>query len=91
LTEIYHLLGMKSFRDDLIDRMKTGWGRFVLASRKIAFPIKRRIICERKAVISFLMRRSIYICNLTREAIYTRGDAGTFIICNEAKEVCTSK
>jgi hypothetical protein len=23
---------MKSFRDDLIDRMKTGWGRFVLAS-----------------------------------------------------------
>jgi hypothetical protein len=32
LTEIYHLSGMKSFRDDLIDRMKTGWGRFVLAS-----------------------------------------------------------
>jgi hypothetical protein len=32
LTELYHLLGMKSFRDDLIDRMKTGWGRFVLAS-----------------------------------------------------------
>jgi hypothetical protein len=32
LTEIYHLLGMKSFRDDLIDRMKTGWGSFVLAS-----------------------------------------------------------
>jgi hypothetical protein len=25
---------MKSFRDDLIDRMKTGWGRFVLASSK---------------------------------------------------------
>ncbi len=25
---------MKSFRDDLIDRMKTGWGRFVLASGK---------------------------------------------------------
>jgi hypothetical protein len=24
LTEIYRLLGMKSFRDDLIDRMKTG-------------------------------------------------------------------
>jgi hypothetical protein len=23
---------MKSFRDDLNDRMKTGWGRFVLAS-----------------------------------------------------------
>jgi len=23
---------MKSFRDDLIDKMKTGWGRFVLAS-----------------------------------------------------------
>ncbi len=34
LTEIYHLSGMKSFRDDLIDRMKTGWGRFVLASHK---------------------------------------------------------
>jgi hypothetical protein len=32
LTEIDHLSGMKSFRDDLIDRMKTGWGRFVLAS-----------------------------------------------------------
>ncbi len=32
LTEIYRLSGMKSFRDDLIDRMKTGWGRFVLAS-----------------------------------------------------------
>ncbi len=32
LTEIYKLSGMKSFRDDLIDRMKTGWGRFVLAS-----------------------------------------------------------
>jgi hypothetical protein len=32
LTEIYHLSGMKSFRDDLIDRTKTGWGRFVLAS-----------------------------------------------------------
>jgi hypothetical protein len=32
LTETYHLSGMKSFRDDLIDRMKTGWGRFVLAS-----------------------------------------------------------
>ncbi len=32
LTEIYHLSGMKSFRDELIDRMKTGWGRFVLAS-----------------------------------------------------------
>jgi hypothetical protein len=33
LTEIYHLSGMKSFRDDLSDRMKTGWGRFVLASQ----------------------------------------------------------
>ena len=32
MTEIFHLSGMKSFRDDLIDRMKTGWGRFVLAS-----------------------------------------------------------
>jgi hypothetical protein len=32
LTEIYRLSGMKSFRDDLIDRMETGWGRFVLAS-----------------------------------------------------------
>ncbi len=32
MTEIYRLSGMKSFRDDLIDRMKTGWGRFVLAS-----------------------------------------------------------
>ena len=32
MTEIYHLLGMKSSRDDLIDRMKTGWGCFVLAS-----------------------------------------------------------
>jgi hypothetical protein len=32
LTEIYHLLGMKSSRGDLIDRMKTGWGCFVLAS-----------------------------------------------------------
>jgi hypothetical protein len=32
LTEIYRLSGMKSFRDDLNDRMKTGWGRFVLAS-----------------------------------------------------------
>ncbi len=38
LTDIYHLLGMKSFRDDLIDRMKTGWGRFVLASKYI--PLK---------------------------------------------------
>ena len=26
---------MKSFRDELIDRMKTGWGRFVLASDNI--------------------------------------------------------
>jgi hypothetical protein len=34
LTENYHISGMKSFRDDLIDRMKTGWGRFVLASNK---------------------------------------------------------
>ncbi len=34
-AEIYHLLGMKSFRDDLIDRMKTGWGRVVLASTVI--------------------------------------------------------
>jgi hypothetical protein len=34
LTEIYHLSGMKSFRDDLIDRMKTGLGRLVLASSK---------------------------------------------------------
>ncbi len=32
MIEIYHLLGMKSSRDDLIDRMKTGWGCFVLAS-----------------------------------------------------------
>jgi hypothetical protein len=32
LTKIYRLSGMKSFRDDLNDRMKTGWGRFVLAS-----------------------------------------------------------
>ncbi len=32
MTVIFHLSGMKSFRDDLIDRMKTGWGRFVLAS-----------------------------------------------------------
>ena len=32
MTEIFHLSGMKSFRDDLIDRMKTGWGRFVRAS-----------------------------------------------------------
>jgi hypothetical protein len=53
--------------------------------------MKRGILCERRAVISFLMRRSIYICNLTREAIYTRGEAGQFIICNEAKEVGTIK
>jgi hypothetical protein len=39
LTEIYHLSGMKSFRDDLIDRMKTGWGRFVLASLLKAYPM----------------------------------------------------
>ncbi len=32
LTGIYRSSGMKSFRDDLIDRMKTRWGRFVLAS-----------------------------------------------------------
>jgi hypothetical protein len=32
LTVIYRVSGMKSFRDDLIDRMKTGWGCFVLAS-----------------------------------------------------------
>jgi hypothetical protein len=32
LTGIYRSSGMKSFRDVLIDRMKTGWGRFVLAS-----------------------------------------------------------
>ncbi len=32
LTEIYHLSGMKSFRDDLIARTKTGRGCFVLAS-----------------------------------------------------------
>jgi hypothetical protein len=32
LTEIYYLSEMKSFRDDLIDRVKTGRGRFVLAS-----------------------------------------------------------
>jgi hypothetical protein len=38
LTEIYHLLGMKSSRDDLIDRMKTGWGCFVLASRNRPMP-----------------------------------------------------
>jgi hypothetical protein len=40
LTEIYHLLGMNSFRDDLIDRMKTGWGRFVLASLSVSDIIK---------------------------------------------------
>jgi hypothetical protein len=39
LTEIHHLLGMKSVRDDLIDRMKMGWGRFLLAS---FFPIYGR-------------------------------------------------
>ncbi len=33
LNEISHLSGMKSFRDDLSDRMKTGWGGFVLASK----------------------------------------------------------
>ncbi len=32
LTEIYQLSRMKSLRKELIDRMKTGWGRFVLAS-----------------------------------------------------------
>ncbi len=32
MTEIFCLSGMKSFRDDLINRMKTGWERFVLAS-----------------------------------------------------------
>jgi hypothetical protein len=32
LTEIYNLSGMKSFRDDLIARTKTGRGCFVLAS-----------------------------------------------------------
>jgi hypothetical protein len=36
LTEIYRLSGMKSFRDDLNDRMKTGWGRFVLASDTVS-------------------------------------------------------
>jgi hypothetical protein len=41
LTEIYHLSGMKSFRDDLIDRMKTGWGRFVLASMKRVLQCKK--------------------------------------------------
>jgi hypothetical protein len=30
---------MKSFRDDLIDRMKTGWGRFVLASLESRFSL----------------------------------------------------
>jgi hypothetical protein len=30
LTEVYRLSRMNSFRDDLIDRMKRGWGRFVL-------------------------------------------------------------
>jgi hypothetical protein len=34
LPEIYHSSGMKSFRDELIDRMKMGWGRFVLASAR---------------------------------------------------------
>ncbi len=37
MTEIFRLSGMKSFRDDLIARMKTGWGRFVLASKFISF------------------------------------------------------
>jgi hypothetical protein len=47
LTEIFHLLGMKSFRDDLIDRMKTGWGCFVLASHHTAL---RQILLAEKAV-----------------------------------------
>jgi hypothetical protein len=34
--------------------------------------MKRRISVNLEAVISFLMRRSMYISNLTREAIYTR-------------------
>jgi hypothetical protein len=40
---------MKSFRDDLIDRMKTGWGRFVLASkfRLLGFQLRFRNIAAK--------------------------------------------
>ncbi len=43
MTEIYHLSGMKSFREDLIDRMKTGRGRFVLASLLVDCKCLRKI------------------------------------------------
>ena len=51
LTEIYHLSGMKSFRDDLIDRMKTGWGRFVLASQT---KVKTYMTLSLERTINFL-------------------------------------
>jgi hypothetical protein len=51
LTEFYHLLGMKSFRDDLIDRTKTGWGRFVLASKLTFFNTNKVSAAERKGII----------------------------------------
>jgi hypothetical protein len=51
LTEIYHLSGMKSFRDDLIDRMKTGWGRFVLASHNIVLLVYLFLVTCNNTVI----------------------------------------
>ena len=61
LTENYHLSGMKSFRDDLIDRMKTGWGRFVLASpiythETVQVPNLALVETKRRTVCSFQLR-----------------------------------
>jgi hypothetical protein len=57
LTEIYHLSGMNSFRDDLIDRMKTGWGRFVLASNSSgpvdADPRSKKLLILKKKVKNY--------------------------------------
>jgi hypothetical protein len=35
---------MKSSRDDLIDRMKTGWGCFVLASYTVRHNVNERTL-----------------------------------------------
>jgi hypothetical protein len=45
LTEIYRLSGMKSFRGDLIDRMKTGWGRVLLATKNRLQEINSASLC----------------------------------------------
>jgi hypothetical protein len=83
LTEIYHLLGMKSSRDDLIDRMKTGWGCFVLASSSLYYdvtscPVYDAVKCKNVdfALCAGWLRRSTFAASW--ESFPPRQDAELF-------------